>query len=126
MFLIKFLKSGNLNRFQFVICTILLIFLYLTLNAMMNEISSAWWQLLIYGIILLFSFYLFLLLVIARLREGKSKHPIKHGLILIIPIYIAYIVSLFLFFSSTGYGITVYIASQLSALILFFFLVLKK
>ena len=126
MFLVEFLKSGSLNRFQFIICTIILIILYFTLNTITNGISSSWGQLLIYGIILLFSFCLFSLLVIARLRECKSKQPIKYGFIVTTPIYTAYIVSLFLFFSNTGYGITIYIASQISALILFFFLALKK
>lgn len=126
MFLVEFLKSGNLNRFQFITCTILLIILYFTLNTITNGISSAWGQLLIYCVILLFSFYLFSLFVIARLKECKSKQPIRYGFIVTTPIYTAYIVSLFLFFSNTGYGITIYIASQISVLILFFFLAFKK
>lgn len=93
MFLVEFLKSGSLNKFQFITCTILLIILYFTLNTMTNGISSAWGQLLIYGIMLLFS-----LLVIARLRECKSKQPIKYGFIVTTPIYTAYIVSFFILF----------------------------
>lgn len=126
MFLVRFLKSGRLNRLQFITCTILLIILNFTLNTMANETNTLFGHVLIYCITSLFSFYLFSLLVIARFRECNSKHPIKYGLIATTPIYTAQIISLFLFFSNMEYGVTIYIASQLSALILFFFLAFKK
>ena len=124
MFLVRFLKSGNLDRLQFIVCTILLVILYFILNTMVEKSDVLWRYTSIYYITLLFISCIFSLLVISRLRSCKLKHPIIYGLFITLTIYTAYISSLFLL--DTGYGVIIYIASQLSTLILFSFLVFKK
>lgn len=97
MWTIQFLKNGNLNRINFIICFILVSLFYLTLNIIIDNNEFLWTIRFTYYINIATSSILLLTLLSARLRYLKIKSPITVSSIITLAISLTYALSLSIF-----------------------------
>lgn len=97
MWIIRFLKNGNLNRVNFLICFVLVALLHLTLNIIIDNNEFLWTIKLTYYVNIIISSVLLLILLSARLRYIKIKSPITVSSIITLAISLTYALSLSIF-----------------------------
>lgn len=97
MWIIKFLKNGNLNRINFIVCFILVSLFYLTLNIIIDNNEFLWTIRFTYYVNIAISSMLLLTLLSARLRYLKIKSPITVSSIITLTISLTYALSLSIF-----------------------------
>lgn len=97
MWIIQFLKNGNLNRINFIVCFILVSLFYLTLNIIIDNNEFLWTIRFTYYVNIAISSMLLLTLLSARLRYLKIKSPITVSSIITLAISLTYALSLSIF-----------------------------
>lgn len=97
MWIIQFLKNGNLNRINFIVCFILVSLFYLTLNIIIDNNKFLWAIRFTYYVNIAISSILLLTLLSARLRYLKIKSPITVSSIITLAISLTHALSLSIF-----------------------------
>lgn len=125
MWIIRFLKNGNLNRVNFLICFVLVALFHLTLNIIIDNNEFLWTIKLTYYINIIISSVLLLTLLSARLRYIKIKSPITVSSIITLAISLTYVLSLSIFREWMIAGLIIYSISLVMIGITFVVLLFK-
>lgn len=125
MWIIRFLKNGNLNRVNFLICFVLVALFHLTLNIIIDNNEFLWTIKLTYYVNIIISSVLLLTLLSARLRYIKIKSPITVSSIITLAISLTYALSLSIFREWMIAGLIIYSISLVMIGITFVVLLFK-
>lgn len=125
MWIIQFLKTGNLNRVNFLICFFLVALFHLTLNIIIDNNEFLWSIRLTYYANIIISSVLLLTLLSARLRYIKIKSPITVSTIITLAISLTYALSLSIFREWMIAGLIIYSISLVMIGITFVVLLFK-
>lgn len=125
MWIIRFLKNGNLNRVNFLICFVLVALFHLILNIIIDNNEFLWTIKLAYYVNIIISSVLLLTLLSARLRYIKIKSPITVSSIITLAISLTYVLSLSIFREWMIAGLIIYSISLVMIGITFVVLLFK-
>lgn len=125
MWIIRFLKNGNLNRVNFLICFVLVALFHLALNIIIDNNEFLWTIKITYYVNIIISSVLLLTLLSARLRYIKIKSPITVSSIITLAISLTYVLSLSIFREWMIAGLIIYSISLVMIGITFVVLLFK-
>lgn len=125
MWIIQFLKNGNLNRINFIACFILVSLFYLTLNIIIDNNEFLWTIRFTYYVNIAISSMLLLTLLSARLRYLKIKSPITVSSIITLAISLTYALSLSIFIEWMMAGLIMHSISLIMICVTFVILLFK-